>query len=378
MMDGPRRPRIEELPAVVELVRLVFDDPAGGLLSMPERFPYAMLPENLDNMYALFADGRPVSVMVTEPETLIVGRCRLPVGTLGMVCTHLDHRGRQHAGRVLQAAYDGLRRRGAVVTLISGWRSLYTASGGVRVWPHYEGTIQRAGFRIGDDASLAVERVSAGNRAEWVALHDAEPVRFDWRPAWRDIVLPGLMETKVGTGLLVRRGGRAVAAACVLNPVVRSWPHMLLDWFGERRAAVVAASRLMGELGIERLRTLVVEQDAAMVEALAAAGFTMKRLRPCPWTIKVLDFAGLLAGLGPHLSERLGGGGASISATETGLRVRAGGAEYVTGDEATAARIMFALPEETEETLGGAPAAVRQVLRRVFPVPLRHYGVNYL
>lgn len=377
VFDGPRTPRVDELPAVAELVSLVFDDPAATVLNMADRFPVSLQPVNRDNIYVLFADGRPVSSITTHLETLLIGGCRLRVGTLGMVCTHPDHRGQHHAGTVLQAAYDGLRRKGAAAVLISGWRSLYTASGGARVWPHYEAVVERPALRVIEDASLAVERVSAANRAEVVALHEAEPVRFEWSEPWQRVVLPALMESRVGTGLLVRQGGRAVAAACVLHPVTSSGSPTLLDWFGDRRAAVMAAGRLMTDMKAERMRSAVVEQDAAMVEALTAAGFAFKRFSPPPWTLKVLDFPALLAALAPHVSARLGQGD-RLEATAGGFQAGAGGEVYTTPDEPTAVKLLFASPQDREDALGSTPPAVRGLLSRIFPVPLRHYGVNYL
>jgi len=278
---------------------------------------------------------------------------------------------------VLQASYDGLRRKGAVAVLISGWRSLYTASGGARVWPHYEAVVERSALKDLDDGTLTVERVSAANRTELLTLHDAEPVRFEWSEPWRRTVLSALTETKVGTGLMVRRSGRAVAAACVLHPVTSSGAPTLLDWFGDRRAAVMAAGRWMIELKAERMRSVGVEQDVAMVEALTAAGFTLKRLAPPVWTLKVLDFPALLAALSPHMSARLGQG-ERLEATADGFRAFAGGEAYTTPDEPTAVKLLFAAPQDREEVLRRTPPAVRAMMQRVFPVPLRHYGVNYL
>ncbi|NIA21384.1 MAG: GNAT family N-acetyltransferase [Anaerolineaceae bacterium] len=60
------------------------------------------------------------------------------------------------------------------------------------------------------------------------------------------------------------------------------------------------------------------------------------------------------------------------------LQWRADAAAYDSPDEATAVQTIFAVPEVYQEKITDCPPPVREALRRTLPVPVRHYGLNFI
>jgi predicted N-acetyltransferase YhbS len=377
-MTVARRARSEDYEAVVELIEQIFTPPEAGAASMVRRFPHALSRANVENLYLIERDGRPVSAMATELETVAIGDLRLPVGTLGMVCTHEDHRGHRYAGEVLEAACDGLRQEGAVAVMISGWRTLYTATGGARVFPMFEASVTCDQLQAAADPSLDVQPVTPDTIDELVALHDAEPRRFLWTDDWQKVVLPGLLMSDIGTGYLVRRGGRTVAAASVLKPFAAGQPHGLLAWYGDREAVVAALGRMAGADRAETVRCHFLIHDTAFHATARAAGFDIRRHIPGKWTLRVLDFPRLLDHLRGYLSAALGEQASALQATGDGFRVRLGNAAYEIPDIWAATKILFAMADEVEDNLRAVPEAIRDLFARALPVPLPAFGLNYI
>lgn len=377
-MTVARRARDEDYEAVVELIEQIFTPDATCPTSMVRRFPHALSRANVENLYLLERDGRPISAMATEMETVAVGDLRLGVGTLGMVCTHEDYRGHRYAGEVLDAACRGLRERGAVAVMISGWRTLYTATGGARVFPMLEAVIRCDRLPATADPSLDVRPVSADTVGELVALHDAEPRRFLWTDPWRKVTLPGLLMSDLGTGYRVRRGGRTVAAAVLLMPYAPGQPYQLLDWYGDREAVVSALGRMADPERASTLGCRFMTHDAAFHAAAREAGFDIRRHIPGKWTLRVLDFPRLFDQIKGRFSAALGEHAAAFEATDEGFRVRLGDAEYDTPDIHVATRILFAANDELEDNLRAVPQTIRDLVARALPIALPKFGLNYI
>lgn len=377
-MEGPRFARPEELPAIIELAEHVFCDLENLPRSMARRFPLFLSQANLEHMVVAMADGRAASFMGSDLRTFVTRGCRIPCGLLGAVCTHEDFRGRGLAGRSLELTYRRLKDRGAAMVWISGGRRLYWASGGATCWPLYVGSAQRGRLAAVADPSLEVEPLGEPNLPEMVSLHDAEPVRFEWRPPWLPLVPLALQQSGTVVSWLIRREGRAVAAACLREPDRRKDSAELLDWFGDRRAMTAALARIAGELGVGNVSSRYTSYDGRLAALMADAGFEARRMKPAYWTLKVLDFARLLDCLRPHLERSLADETGAFEAAGQGIRITAGGQIYTASDEPTAVRILFALPDEYEEAAAAMPPAVRRLVARALPVPLRHYGLNYI
>jgi len=377
-MDRPRTARPDDLPAITDLVEHVFRESAGRPRGVTDLFPRFLSPENAENLFVVAEGGRVVGFLGADLQTYRVGPCRIPCALLGAVCVHESHRGRGHAGRLLELALGRLADRGAALVWISGHRSVYRAFGAEPVWPLRRATVRREALGARADPTLRIEPVTAANLADLVALHDREPFGFEWTPEWIECVPLHLLDGRHGAGFLLRCIGVPVGAACFRSPAPETGQVELFDWYGSRQAVVAAADTMLSRLQAEGLTCRFVAHDATMTDALAAVGAEVEPIGPRGWTLKVLDFPRLLACLGPRLERMLDDRDGSITAVDGGIRTRAGDAEWVSPDERAATRAVFAPPDQWGNLAAGMPPAVRELLARAFPVPLRHYGLNYI
>jgi len=378
-MDGPRMARPEELPAIIELAEHVFSAEFGRPTAMVRSFPYMFSEANIDNLYVTYERDNPVSFIGTDRQDYVACGCRIPVACLGAVCTHKDYRRRGLASTLLELAYRRSRRKGCLIVTISGGIDLYYrtgAAGGVFAMLHWQADTET--FAAADDSSLAIEPLSEANLPEMIALNAAEPFHFDWRDDWVRVVALGRHTGDMGRGYVIRRGDQPLAAACLDGPDPKTGAANLSDWFGDRGAVIAVMGRMLKDMGATLVRSRVVRQDEQMLEALRRAGVQPECKIPWPWPIKVLDFAGLLQALRPHLESTLGNLAEAIQPTERGISIQVGDTAYEAPDEATAVQMIFAVPEVYQERIADCPQPVRGVLRRAFPIPVRHYGLNFI
>ncbi|MBN2581651.1 MAG: GNAT family N-acetyltransferase [Planctomycetes bacterium] len=378
-MDGPRIARVEELPAIISLADEVFCGEGGRKLPMGRSFPYMFSEANIDNLYVTCDQGRPVSFIGTDLQDYVACGCRIPASSIGSVCTDTQYRGRGLSSSLLQLAYRRLREKGCLIVMISGSINLYYRTGAAPgVFAMCEWTTDATALQRVDDSSLGLEPLCESNLHDMVELNSREPLRFDWRADWIRTMPLALHSGDMGRGWIVRRGDKAVAAACLGVRTYGEDGFSLVDWFGDRKAVVATLGRTLADVGVSRVHSRMVLQDTDMFEALAVAGVTPERKIPWRWPIKVLDFAALLRALRGHLERTLGDQADAITATECGLRVRAGGCEFASPDETTAVQMVFAVPEVYEEKMAACPEPVRDLLAKAFPIPVRHYGLNFI
>ena len=377
-MDGPRTARPDELPRIIRLAECIFCDDFNVPRSMARRFPLLLSAANADNLHVVADAGQPVSLIATDLQTLVTRGCRIPCGLLGMVGTHADHRGQGHAGALLKAACARLRAQGAMVVWISGRRALYHRSGAAPVWPLFDGRAETARLANVDDPLLALDPVTGENLGELAALQEREPVRFQWQPQWLARVPLSWLTPDLGAGWLVRLGATAVAAVCLRGPDTAKNACELLDWFGDPRAVLSVLGRAAADMGVATVTCRFTSYDGQLRQFMERAGFELRRLMPSPWSLKILDVAGLLDCLRPHLERTLGNQIGALTATEGRLRIATAEAEYVAPGEHTTAQMLFARPDEYEPARAAMPEAVRELVTRALPIPLRHYGLNYV
>jgi len=327
----------------------------------------------------MFDGRRLASFLATDLQDYVACGCRLPLACLGAVCTETDYRGQGLSSALLETAYAQLRAKGRLMTIISGSRGLYYRTGAAPgVFAMCQWTADAATLRAAEDASLRLEPLDRGNLGDLAALNAREPMRFDWTEDWLRTVPLALCSGEMGRGWIVRRGGEAVAAACLGATAYGEQPMSLSDWFGDRRAVVASLSRMLDAAGTAQVSCRLVLQDAAMMEALRGAGIEPERKTPWAWPIKVLDFDGLIAALGPHLRRTLADQAGAITATADGVRVRAGGCDFTSPDEAAAVQMLLAMPDSYGPALADCPEPVQALMARAFPIPMRHYGLNYI
>src|ERR1700724_1990061 len=89
-----------EMNEAIQLADAVFRD--AEQVSMAEAFPL-VFSQSLGQSLGAFEQGKLVAFIGIVPAFIKVWLSRLPIYSLGAVCTHPDYRGRGYAGDLLNA-----------------------------------------------------------------------------------------------------------------------------------------------------------------------------------------------------------------------------------------------------------------------------------
>ncbi len=389
-IEGPRPARPEELDAVVGLVDRVFRSEGPPL--MKREFPQLFSPDNARSLYVMLDGGVPVSHIGVYEQHMHVGPAAISTGCVGAVGTHADHRKKGYAGKTLACAIHSMRGDGVVLMPVSGGRSLYRRAGCATVGRSYG---QKRS--LDELAPLACERYRVEPWDEkylpaLLALHQMEPVRYEWPPDVTDLVISENVETSCSAfvaladdqlvgGVLVRHFG---PMAHYGEGVGR-----LIDYVGVREAVWSAVVAGMMAVGLQELQFSVPFHDTASLLLLKGHGLTGEP-GGIGGTYKIVDLVGLVDALGPYLYERLTLDDLADLTIETAgvvedaqfisdkVRFAFADEELMVEDPLVAAQVIFSPAEDWTEAVGPVPTGLADVLARVFPVPLPPYGINYI
>jgi len=389
-IEGPRPARPQELDAVVDLVDQVFR--SGRPPLMKREFPQLFSPDNARSLYIMLDDGVPVSHIGVYEQHMSIGPALISTGCVGAVGTHPDHRKKGHAGKALACAIHTMRSDGVVLMPVSGRRSLYRRAGCSTVGRAY-------GHKCSAEelAPLACDRYrvepwDAKYLPALLALHQMEPVRYEWPPDVTRLVISESLAT----------GCSAFVALADEQPVgwviIRHFGPMahygegvgrLIDYVGVREAVWSAVAAGVEAIGLQELQFSIPFHDAASLLLLKSRGLEGKP-GGIGGTYKIVDLAGLVDALGPYLYERLtldeladltietAGVVADAQFISDKVRFAFADEELVVEDPLLAAQVIFSPAEDWIEEVGPVPAGLANVLARIFPVPLPPYGINYI
>ncbi len=208
-------------------------------------------------------------------------------------------------------------------------------------------------------------------------MHEAEPVRF--RRGVQELgtlLRTGRLRCKPSRTWVVEAADSPTAYMCALEPeqshgVRCVWIHELA---GSRSAALSCLPQLFQEYGVDRIYIETTAADAEMVSLCRDYG-----LQSAPHsfqgTIKIIDregFFGALQGAnrraqdGPELQVEAG--------PVTAFRLEGDTLSFSTDPELA----LLAFGSMECRVPEPAPGALQGALARLFPLPLMHYGLDYI
>lgn len=389
-VEGPRPARPEELDAVVELVNTVFR-PEGPPI-MGREFPQLFSPTNVDNLYIMLVEGVPVSHIGVYEQDMHIGPATLHTGCVGAVATHPDHRRKGYAGKTLACAIHTMRTHGVVLMPVSGHRTLYLRAGCATVGRAY--SQQRTLEELAPLASTRYQVVPYEEKhlPALAALHQLEPVRYDWPAEETGLVIRENLATSCAAFVALAEGELAGWV------IIRHFGPMahygegvgrLIDYVGVREAVWSAVVEGMKSLGLQALQFSIPFHDLGSLQLLRAHGLEGKPTG-IGGTYKIVNLVGLIDALTPYLLERLTFQEWSEFTVESAGVVQDGefisdrirfafeDEELVVEDPLVAAQVIFSPAEDWRGQVGEVPPRLAEVLERVFPVPLPPYGINYI
>jgi len=368
MIGGPRAALPDELEAAGLLANEVFYP--DGRVSMPSAFPALFSASNLRNLRVVVDNGAPVAFAGCMVGAVSVNGASIPTVSIGSVCTRESHRGMGLAGRVVGDAFDEARRQGAVLALVSGGRSLYRRMGCI------DAGLYRS-IRV--DRAAALPRLDVSVR-EWAptdemalhALHHAEAVRHVRDPRAMALSLrTGLLFCKPGRTWVVSIGGETRAYLCVTEA------GRVVETAGSRVAILGALPALFETTGAESLTIDTYAGDTEWESAAAAFRLPMTDAG-FHGTVKIIDRAGFFRAIEPWIVERLGDSERESFSVECSGAVtfRCRRESITIDDDGDLAALVFGSIERPAPPRGKGELAI--ILRRLFPMPLPCYGLDYV
>jgi predicted N-acetyltransferase YhbS len=376
MIEEPRAVRPAELDAVVRLATSIFRQ--AGDTDMGAAFPTFFSARNLENLRVICEGGRPVAAAGCVLRDVSLMGTRIRMGLIGSVCTLAEYRGQGLAGRIVEEVIARVMAQGAPVILVSGGRGLYRRMGCVDagLWRTVRVEKSHALPRLKCD----VAEWSARDIPGMVALYQAEPVRFERGAEEMRVLLEARsLHARPARTWVCRLGQKLAAYACTSGPEQGSEQRVLkaLEIAGSRRALLSALPTI---LAASRASSVEVETTASDIEmeALVNAGDLPSAPRGFHGTVKIVDRPGFFSAIEEHLSLRLARSEREALAIECGATVvfRYKGAELAIADDADLAALVFGSVTHTPPA--AKDGVLREILARVFPLPLPGYGLNYI
>jgi predicted N-acetyltransferase YhbS len=375
-MEGPRAARADELAAVIGLANEVFYP--DGRIDMGKAFPTLFCNENLAHLRIMADAGAPVSHVGFTVRDLSLGGAVVRAACIGAVCTRESFRGHGCAGEIMEDVRSRSLEEGVSLFMVSGGRSLYRRIGCVDAGLYQMYHVGK-GCTPPPAAGCAVRDWTEEDLPDLVRLHQAERVRFIRDPEeMRTVLGSGFLCCRPSRTFVVRMDGKAVAYAGCGGPddISGEGAVRVLEIGGSRQAVLSAVPALLEAMGGRTLQMELPDGDCeweflARVHALHAMpkGFN--------GTVKIIDRLGFFRAIEGYIAERV------TPAENRDLRIECGptvtfscGSERLAvTEDGDLAALVFGSIERTAPSAGGRLGGI---LRRLFPIPLPEYGMNYI
>ncbi|MCE5170535.1 GNAT family N-acetyltransferase [Paenibacillus profundus] len=250
-------------------------------MSMEQGFPYLFSPI-YSHSYGAFEEERLVAHMGMLPSKLRLNSVRLPVFSLGSVCTSPVARGNGVGTELLHQVQRHADETGAVLMFISGGRSLYTRNrcypfGQVSVY-----TVSRNDEAVTSNAALSeseqahVRELTVLDCFAWHELVEQRQAAFDFSMwdlyglehagAYASCVM---MKPKL---YVLERGGKIAAYAYALRPSAKQVDGVprILEYGGAGPDIALLMQLLLNKKKFTQLQIYVPWQDQSLHDTLSA------------------------------------------------------------------------------------------------------------
>ena len=384
-----------DLEGIIVLSDRVFRKP--GQTSMGTAFSKLFAADNARNLLIVKDDETPVSLMGLLPATIRVAGCKIPLVSMGSVCTAPEFRGRQFATNLTEHALRYTYEEGATILLVSGDRSLYKRHDCMSV-----GQTQR--FRLTEKVNQNIlapaDRSAPSARVEirpWapddlpnmLAIMQAEPAYFE-----RSV--DDFAELIQGAALFscypaeqhvwIRKVDGALDAYIVFGTLQHDNQAggEAIEFGGNVDGVIALLQAAMREHALARLELTVPNYHRSMSEKLASLGYSF-RCETLPGTIRLINLTKLWKLLQPYFATELGAESASQLQCEEVDRAAQGGAaenatfrisyagESFTIDLRGATNLIFNGPAFVDNT------PLKSALSKLFPIPfINPSNLNYV
>lgn len=373
--DGIRSVRRSEMDSLNKLIGDVF------FPDLPKIQPHAFHEDNLSNLRVVVADGEVVSHIGTIRRDVSIMGCTAKVASLGGVATYASHRGRGHAGALLQDTMRVCREDGVDYIMVSGYRNMYHRHGCRTVGRDWMYGVDAELASDFDDADLSIQLATEADVDVLGGIYRREPVRWMRPPS--DIVfgIDGWVQNKPARTFLVKRGESEQAFVVVQTATEKDEGRVaVLDYAGERSAIVGVLGQLIAEQKLNRLSIHAKGFDTVLQDLLTARGVTGKKVN-VPGTTMIIHFEKFMEKMRPYFVERVGekaANGLVFREVDDEYHIYYGGDRVVAESRGAVAELIFGTWEGAEEDMLNLGGQAGDILRACLPIPGLWYGVNYV
>jgi GNAT superfamily N-acetyltransferase len=379
-IEGPRGTRKGEFSRVMKLIDFVFRGSDCPSPSKQELYSILLNRDNLENMRIILVDGRPVSHLgIHEGEMIFYGH-RIKVGSIGSVCTYPEYRGRGYATRLLEDAIQKLEADGVDIMLVSGDRDLYRRAGCAPASRMYN-------FRIGKDDLMRfadrdpIKLVPYGEEHVGciIEAYQREPVRFHRSlEDFRRMLISG-SDRNIGAETSVILSDTGFLGYLAVQPPVDAKVGNVIEYAGARYAIADAMKHVFDMYDLDGLNIYVPFYDKELIYLFRRKGIRSMPVNMPGYTVKIINFVGLMEKLRPYIEERLGRRAELLKFDREGDRcyIHLDRETLIVEDGDELAHLVFGTYDEREKEMMPKTGALK-LLMEVFPLPLVYPGLNYV
>jgi predicted N-acetyltransferase YhbS len=373
--DGMRSVRRSEMESLNKLIGDVF------FADLPKIQPHAFHLDNLSNLRVVVEGGEVVSHIGTIQRNVSILGCQAKVASLGGVATYASHRGRGHAGALLQDTMRVCREGDVDYIMVSGYRNMYHRQGCRTVGRDWMFAVDAEQSGDYDDADLTIEVATEADVDTLGAIYRREPVRWMRPPSDIAFGIDGWVQNKPARTFLIKRGDSVQAFAVMQTKREGDEGRVaVLDFAGERSALVGVLGKLIAEQNLNRLSIHAKGFDSVLQDLLAVRGLTGVKAN-VPGTTMIIHFEKLLEKMRPYFVERVGetaANGLVFREVDDEYHVYYGGDRVVAENRGAAAQLIFGTLDGVEEEMLKLGGQAGDILRACLPIPGLWYGVNYV
>ncbi len=259
----------EQLKAAAELSDRTFRDKDQS--SMADAFP-SIFSGAFGCSLGCYEENELISFMGLVPQYIAIGPAKLPLMSLGSVCTAEEHRGKGTASLLLQEAFRHMDEAGVSLLYVSGDRQLYMRNGCRYFGDVSTYTLQPddAKSQPGETPPYRIREASAADLLAVQSIHEAGVVRYS-----RSIYETGMLLKaqalatiyKLRQSLVVAELDGEVAAYGVLalpGTQVSSHKPFVVEYGGDAAAIFALLKESLDQASLESLSIAVPWQDAEL------------------------------------------------------------------------------------------------------------------
>ena len=373
--DGMRSVRRDEVDSLNKLIGDVF------FPELPSIQPHAFNEENLSNLRVVVEGGEVVSHIGTIRRDVSIMGCTAKVASLGGVATYASHRGKGHAGALLQDTVRVCREDGMDYIMVSGYRNMYHRSGCRTVGRDWVFGVDAEDGGDFDDDDLSIQLATDADVALLGAIYRREPVRWMRPPS--DIIygIDGWVQNRPARTFLIKRGESVQAFAVVQTAKEKDDGKVaVLDYAGERSVIVGVLGKLIAEQKLNRLSIHAKGFDTVLQDLLTARGVDGNKVN-VPGTTMIIHFEQFMEKMRPYFVERVGetaANGLVFREVDDEYHVYYGGDRVIAESRGAVAELIFGTWDGIENEMLVRGGQAGDILRACLPIPGLWYGVNYV